>query len=118
MEVSGLPFVPTLTGTLTGLNLRSAMAATGSLSFPSTANTLNQLQHAIFWGQASNLLGNPSDCPQRDERLGWTGDSALVRVRLGGGSREWPRVRPPWRRRSRPPCPPHCPPGAPSPADV
>ena len=78
VEVSGLPFVPTLTGTVTGLNLRSAVAATGSLSFPSSANTMNQLQHAIFWGQASNILGNPSDCPQRDERLGWTGDSALT----------------------------------------
>ena len=39
---------------------------------------MNQLQHAIVWGQASNILGNPSDCPQRDERLGWTGDSALT----------------------------------------
>jgi alpha-L-rhamnosidase len=78
VEVSGLPFVPTLTGTVTGLNLRSAVAATGSLTFPASANTMNQLQHAIFWGQASNILGNPSDCPQRDERLGWTGDSALT----------------------------------------
>jgi alpha-L-rhamnosidase len=78
VEVSGLPFTPTLTGTITGLNLRSAMEPTGSLSFPSSASTMNQLQHAIFWGQASNLLGNPSDCPQRDERLGWTGDSALT----------------------------------------
>ena len=78
VEISGLPFVPTLTGTVVGLNLRSAMPASGSLSFPSSANTMNQLQHAIFWGQASNLLGNPSDCPQRDERLGWTGDSALT----------------------------------------
>ena len=77
VEVAGLPFVPTLTGTVTGLNFRSSFSATGSLAFPASANTMNQLQHAIFWGQASNLLGNPSDCPQRDERLGWTGDSAL-----------------------------------------
>jgi alpha-L-rhamnosidase len=78
VEVAGLPFVPTLTGTVTGLNFRSSFSPTGSLAFPASANTMNQLQHAIFWGQASNLLGNPSDCPQRDERLGWTGDSALT----------------------------------------
>jgi alpha-L-rhamnosidase len=70
VEVFGLPFVPTLTGTVTGLNFRSSFNPTGSLAFPDSANTMNQLQHAVFWGQASNLLGNPSDCPQRDERLG------------------------------------------------
>ena len=78
IEVAGLPFSPSLTGTVAGLNFRSAVPAVGSLSFPSSANTMNQLQHAVVWGQASNILGNPSDCPQRDERLGWTGDSALT----------------------------------------
>jgi len=78
VEVSGLPAAPALSGTVTGLNLRSGVASTGSLTFPAAANTMNQLQHAIWWGQASNILGNPSDCPQRDERLGWTGDSALT----------------------------------------
>ena len=78
VEVYGLPFVPSLTGTVTGLVYRSSFSSTGSLAFPDSANTMNQLHHAIFWGQASNLLGNPSDCPQRDERLGWAGDSALT----------------------------------------
>jgi alpha-L-rhamnosidase len=77
VHVSGLPLPPTQEGVVTGLNYRTAVATTGSLTFPASANTLNQLQHAIQWGQASNLMGNPSDCPQRDERLGWTGDSAL-----------------------------------------
>lgn len=77
MHVSGLPAPPTQEGVITGLNYRSAVATTGTLTFPASANVLNQLQHAIQWGQASNLMGNPSDCPQRDERLGWTGDSAL-----------------------------------------
>src|SRR5258705_75504 len=36
---------------------------------------LNQLQHNIQWGQKGNLLDVPTDCPQRDERLGWTGDA-------------------------------------------
>jgi alpha-L-rhamnosidase len=78
VEVFGLPYVPTLTGSVTGLVYRSSLSSTGSLAFPDSANTMNQLQHGVFWGQASNLLGNPSDCPQRDERLGWTGDSALT----------------------------------------
>jgi len=80
ISVEGLPFTPTLTGGLvTGLHFRSNAPLVGSLAFPaSSANTLNQLQHAIIWTQASNILGNPSDCPQRDERMGWTGDAALV----------------------------------------
>ncbi|MCK6693122.1 MAG: alpha-L-rhamnosidase, partial [Thermoanaerobaculia bacterium] len=36
---------------------------------------LNQLQHNIQWGQKGNFVDVPTDCPQRDERLGWTGDA-------------------------------------------
>ena len=35
---------------------------------------INQLQHNILWGQKGNFVDVPTDCPQRDERLGWTGD--------------------------------------------
>jgi alpha-L-rhamnosidase len=35
---------------------------------------INQLQKNIVWGQKGNFLDVPTDCPQRDERLGWTGD--------------------------------------------
>ena len=38
---------------------------------------LNQLYHNIIWGQKSNFLEAPTDCPQRDERLGWTGDAQV-----------------------------------------
>lgn len=38
---------------------------------------LNQLQHNIVWGQRGNFLTVPTDCPQRDERLGWTGDAQV-----------------------------------------
>lgn len=38
---------------------------------------LNQLQHNVQWGQCSNFLEIPTDCPQRDERMGWTGDIAV-----------------------------------------
>lgn len=53
--------------------LYSDMEETGGFS---TSNTLiNQLQHNIQWGQRGNFLDVPTDCPQRDERLGWTGDA-------------------------------------------
>ena len=38
---------------------------------------INQLYHNIIWGQKSNYLDVPTDCPQRDERLGWTGDAQV-----------------------------------------
>ena len=38
---------------------------------------INQLYHNIIWGQKSNYLDIPTDCPQRDERLGWTGDAQV-----------------------------------------
>jgi alpha-L-rhamnosidase len=57
----------------TGYVLYSDMKPTGTFS---TDNSLvNQLQHNIQWGQKGNFLDIPTDCPQRDERLGWTGDA-------------------------------------------
>ena len=38
---------------------------------------VNQLQSNISWGQRGNFLDIPTDCPQRDERLGWTGDAQI-----------------------------------------
>ncbi len=38
---------------------------------------IRQLQHNIQWGQRGNFLDIPTDCPQRDERLGWTGDAQV-----------------------------------------
>lgn len=53
--------------------LYSDMRPTGS--FTSSHPLINQLQHNIQWGQRGNFLDVPTDCPQRDERLGWTGDA-------------------------------------------
>ena len=53
--------------------LYSAMKPTGN--FTSSNPLINQLQHNIQWGQRGNFLDVPTDCPQRDERLGWTGDA-------------------------------------------
>jgi len=53
--------------------LYSDMKPTGT--FTSSNALINQLQHNIQWGQKGNFLDVPTDCPQRDERLGWTGDA-------------------------------------------
>ncbi|MFC0513731.1 family 78 glycoside hydrolase catalytic domain [Mucilaginibacter angelicae] len=45
--------------------------------FRSSNALINQLQHNIQWGQKSNFIDVPTDCPQRDERLGWTGDAQV-----------------------------------------
>jgi len=46
-------------------------------SFICGNDKINQLYHNIIWGQKSNYLDIPTDCPQRDERLGWTGDAQV-----------------------------------------
>jgi len=46
-------------------------------SFRCSNKLLNQLQSNIVWGAKSNLVDIPTDCPQRDERMGWTGDIAV-----------------------------------------
>jgi alpha-L-rhamnosidase len=57
----------------TAIALYSDMKLTGN--FTSSNALINQLQHNIQWGQRGNFLDVPTDCPQRDERLGWTGDA-------------------------------------------
>jgi alpha-L-rhamnosidase len=59
----------------TAISLYSDMKVTGSFSCSNPL--LNQLQHNIQWGQRGNFLDVPTDCPQRDERLGWTGDAQV-----------------------------------------
>ncbi|MBK8027640.1 MAG: family 78 glycoside hydrolase catalytic domain [Chloroflexi bacterium] len=61
--------------TITGIVLHSDMEPTGT--FECSDPLLNQLQHNIVWGQKGNFLDVPTDCPQRDERLGWTGDAQV-----------------------------------------
>lgn len=46
-------------------------------SFECSEPLLNQLHHNIIWGHKGNFLNVPTDCPQRDERLGWTGDAQV-----------------------------------------
>lgn len=72
LEIKGFP--GTLTSdNITGIVVHSDMPVTGG--YESSSALLNQLQHNIQWGQRGNFVDVPTDCPQRDERLGWTGDA-------------------------------------------
>jgi alpha-L-rhamnosidase len=55
--------------------LYSDIKKTGS--FETSNASINQLQSNIQWSQKGNFLDIPTDCPQRDERLGWTGDAEV-----------------------------------------
>ncbi len=55
--------------------LYSEIPQTGT--FTCSNKMINKLQKCIEWGAKSNFVDIPTDCPQRDERLGWTGDIAL-----------------------------------------
>lgn len=59
----------------TAIVVHSDLKRTGYLN--SSDEMLNQLFSNVIWGQKSNYLDIPTDCPQRDERLGWTGDAEI-----------------------------------------
>ncbi|WP_163581455.1 alpha-L-rhamnosidase [Gracilibacillus saliphilus] len=59
----------------TGIVLHSDMTDTGE--FKCSNDLVNQLHHNINWGLKGNFVDVPTDCPQRDERLGWTGDAQM-----------------------------------------
>jgi len=61
--------------TITARALYSDIEQTGG--FECSEPMLNQLQSNIIWSSKSNFVDIPTDCPQRDERMGWTGDIAL-----------------------------------------
>lgn len=60
---------------VTALVLQSDLQPSGS--FSCSHSLINQLQSNIQWGQRGNFIEIPMDCPQRDERLGWTGDAQI-----------------------------------------
>jgi alpha-L-rhamnosidase len=60
---------------LTGVVVHSDMDVTGTLE--TSDPMIDRLQRNIGWGQRGNFLDVPTDCPQRDERLGWTGDAQV-----------------------------------------
>ncbi|WP_061962741.1 alpha-L-rhamnosidase [Demequina aurantiaca] len=70
-EISGLPSEDALRS-VAAVVVHTDMARTGR--FESSNPLLNQLHSNVVWGMRGNFLSIPTDCPQRDERLGWTGD--------------------------------------------
>ena len=60
----------------TAVHLRSSIPQTGRVE---TGNQMvNRLNENAVWGMKDNFLEVPTDCPQRDERLGWTGDAQAI----------------------------------------
>jgi len=74
VEVTGLTEKPA-PDTITGIVIASATTPTGE--FSCSDPRINQLYSNIVWGQRGNYLSVPTDCPQRDERLGWMGDAQV-----------------------------------------
>ena len=74
VEISGLPKPPGKDA-VTGVVISSDTTRTGE--FTCSDPRINQLQSNIQWGQRGNYISVPTDCPQRDERLGWMGDAQV-----------------------------------------
>jgi alpha-L-rhamnosidase len=72
VEVRGLSGAPSL-NSVTGIVVHSEMTPAGS--FACSSAPIDQLYSNIVWGQKGNYFEVPTDCPQRDERMGWTGDT-------------------------------------------
>lgn len=94
VSVEGFPEPVSLEG-FTGIVVHSDLEPTGH--FECDQPLINQLQHNIVWGQKGNFVDVPTDCPQRDERLGWTGDAqvflptAAFNMRVPGFFTKWLR---------------------------
>jgi len=74
VELTGVTEKP-VPSDVTGVVLHSEIPQTGT--FECSNALVNRLQKNIEWGQKGNFLEVPTDCPQRDERLGWTGDAQV-----------------------------------------
>jgi len=74
VELTGLPEKPGLDA-VTGVVIGSDTPRAGQ--FACSDPRVNQLQSNIQWGQRGNYLSVPTDCPQRDERMGWMGDAEV-----------------------------------------
>jgi len=79
VQLTGLREKPSA-DTITGIPIYSDSPEASS--FECSNPLVNQIYRNIVWGQRSNYLEVPTDCPQRDERLGWTGDTQVF-IRTG-----------------------------------
>lgn len=73
VEISGLEEMPDLSA-FTGKVVYDKMETTGQ--FETNNDIINQTFKNAYWGIRGNYRGMPTDCPQRDERMGWLGDRA------------------------------------------
>lgn len=73
VEVTGYPGVPTVND-FEGKVIYDEMETIGH--FETSDSTINQIYKNAYWGIRGNYRGMPTDCPQRDERMGWLGDRA------------------------------------------
>jgi len=74
VELTGYPGTPTADA-IEGVVFYTAAPFT--IQFSTGNQIVNQLWSNILWGQRGNFLSVPTDCPQRDERLGWMGDAEV-----------------------------------------
>jgi alpha-L-rhamnosidase len=74
VELTGLPQAPAI-DSLRGIVIGTDIPRTGE--FSCSDPNINQLQSNIQWGMRGNYLSVPTDCPQRDERMGWMGDAEV-----------------------------------------
>ncbi len=74
-EVSGYPGTPDIDA-VRGIVLHTDLPRTGS--FACSEPLANAIHSNVLWGQRSNLMSAPTDCPQRGERMGWLGDAQLA----------------------------------------
>lgn len=72
IEIKGAEYYP---GLVKAYALYSDMKRIGN--FDTGNEKINKLYHNIIWGQKSNFIDIPTDCPQRDERQGYTGDAQI-----------------------------------------
>ena len=75
IRLNEYPFESVDLENFTAIVVHSQMQRTGRYNCGN--EKINQLYHNVVWGQKSNYLDIPTDCPQRNERLGWTGDTQV-----------------------------------------
>lgn len=74
VEVTGYPGKPDLSA-ITGIVFHNNLPETGKLE--TSSNLVDRIWENVLWGQRGNLMSVPTDCPQRDERLGWMADAQI-----------------------------------------
>lgn len=75
VELEGYPGTPTK-DSIEGL-VYNSLAEKPTIRFKSSSELLNDMGKLGFWGQRGNFVSIPTDCPQRDERMGWMGDAGV-----------------------------------------